>query len=226
MSEKGLFLAGIKPVVRNESLSARVYGQLRLALMSGEYKPGEKVTIRAIADAAQVSFTPAREAVGRLIVEGALENEGPKTVVVPVLNRHALEEVTAIRKSLEVTVTNVGAPKLGARQIAQLHKIQDRLEQSMGRGNFREVLKHNEEFHFLIYRRSGYLHAVQMIESCWVRIGPSLNLLYPEFSISRAGVSNHNALLAALEAGRPEDASGWIKSDIEAGFERLSELIA
>lgn len=194
--------------------------------MTGVYKPGEKVTIRAIADAAQVSFTPAREAVGRLIIEGALEYEGPKTVVVPVLNRHALEEVTAIRKRLEPLVTDLGAQRLSKPQVSQLHRIQNRLEKSMNRGNFREVLRQNEEFHFLIYRCSGFMYAVQMIESCWMRIGPSLNLLYPEFSISRAGISNHNALLAALEAEKPFEASNWITSDIEAGYARLSELIA
>lgn len=218
-------MLNIKPVAREESLSSKVYRQLRLALVSGAYRPGEKITIRAIAEAADVSFTPAREAVGRLIIEGALENAGPKTVIVPILDRAALEEVTAIRKSLECMVTDVGAPTISRAQIRKLRQIQDRLERAMDASNFREVLRQNEEFHFLIYRQSNYHHAVQMIESCWVRVGPSLNLLYPAFSISKEGVGNHNELLRDLEQGRPDHASEHIRADIEAGYDRLSSLV-
>lgn len=215
----------IKPVAREESLSSKVYRQLKLALMSGAYRPGEKITIRAIAEAAGVSFTPAREAVARLIFEGALENAGPKTVIVPILDRPALLEVTAIRKSLECMVTDVGAPAITQAQIRKLWQIQERLERAMDASNFTEVLRQNEEFHFLVYRQSNYANAVQMIESCWVRVGPSLNLLYPEFSISREGVSNHNKLLKDLESGRASRVSEHIRADIEAGFASLSALI-
>ena len=71
------------------------------ALMRGEFVAGTKLTLRSLSEALGVSTTPARDAVNRMIGEGALANLGPKTVVVPVLTKPALDEVTAIRLLLE-----------------------------------------------------------------------------------------------------------------------------
>lgn len=216
-------MTDIQPIEREKTLNEIVYDQLKRALARGSYEPGEKITMRSIAEAAAVSFTPAREAMGRLISEGALEYAGPKTVVVPVLDKHALDEITRIRKALESMVTREGAQHITQPELRTLRKIQDALERAMSKGNYREVLNRNEEFHYLIYRKSGFNRAVQMIESCWTRIGPSLNLLYPEFSIKQEGVHNHRRIIEDLEQGKHQNIPAHIERDIEAGYALLSK---
>ena len=60
-----------------------------------------------------------------------------------------------------------------------------------------------------------------MIESLWVRIGPSLNDLYPEFATSRVGVSNHMEAMAGLETSDPARVQAAIEKDIRDGYRRL-----
>ena len=50
----------------------RVYRALRGRIMLGELPPGRALTLRGIAADHRVSMTPAREAVRRLVAEGAL----------------------------------------------------------------------------------------------------------------------------------------------------------
>lgn len=219
-------MAAIQPVSREMTLSESVYGQLKRALVTGAFSPGEKLTVRGIADAANISFTPAREAMGHLIAEGALQNAGPKTIVVPKLTLSALEETTKIRIVLEGLASREAADSLDADDVIRLSTIQSKLEKAMDKQDFRAVLEHNQAFHFLIYRKSEMKRLVQMIESCWLRIGPSLNLLYPEFSQKRGGVKIHHAIIDALKKGRNQSISDLIAKDIQGGCELLRKMVS
>lgn len=77
------------------------YREMKERLIRGEYKPGKKLTVRAVAEDLGFSSTPARDAINRLTGEGALVYSGPKTVIVPVLNEDSLREITLIRLALE-----------------------------------------------------------------------------------------------------------------------------
>lgn len=52
-----------------------VYGELKRRILSLELKPGERVYEPAMAAALQVSRTPLREAIRRLISESLLEQQ-------------------------------------------------------------------------------------------------------------------------------------------------------
>ena len=72
-------LAGIAPL-ETRTLGQRVYNGLRDYLMAGQLQPGQKLTLRDLAAALNVSPMPVRESVRRLAAEGALEilpNYGP-----------------------------------------------------------------------------------------------------------------------------------------------------
>ena len=64
----------IRPRPIDPSIAAheRVYRSLRTRIMHGELAPGEALTLRGIGKTYEVSMTPAREAVRRLVAEGAL----------------------------------------------------------------------------------------------------------------------------------------------------------
>ena len=49
----------------------RVYRQLRTRIMHGDIPPGQALTLRGVARDYEVSMTPVREAVRRLVAEGA-----------------------------------------------------------------------------------------------------------------------------------------------------------
>lgn len=61
-----------KPLEASTSAHDRVYRGLRSRIMHGEILPGVALTLRGIGAEYEVSMTPARESVRRLVAEGAL----------------------------------------------------------------------------------------------------------------------------------------------------------
>lgn len=211
---------------RQGSLGELAYTALKDALMRGEFVSGTKLTLRSLSKALGVSTTPARDAVNRMIGEGALANLGPKTVVVPVLTRSALDEVTAIRLLLEGLAAERGAPNLSEADIARLELLQEKIGSSLDAADYHDTLRFNKEFHFLIYERSGMPRLVAIIELQWLRIGPTMHDLYPEFAVTREGVSNHLWAIRGAREGDPAAVRAAIENDIRDGYRRFIRRIA
>ncbi|MFN4102332.1 MAG: GntR family transcriptional regulator, partial [Pararhodobacter sp.] len=85
----------------------RLYRGLRSRIMLGELPPGRALTLRGIAQEYHLSMTPAREAVRRLVAEGALTLSGSGRVATPELSDDRIEELAALRALIE--------PELAAR---------------------------------------------------------------------------------------------------------------
>lgn len=218
-------MSALAPIDRDKSLGAHVYDRLKRALMSGAFQPGQKLTVRSVAEDLQVSVTPAREGLNRLIDQGALEMPSAKTILVPVLTVAALKEVATIRRSLEGTAAELATANFGPNDIATLLSLQAELESAMNSGDYRRVLDRNEAFHFGVYEKCGMPRLVGLIEAQWLRVGPSLNMLYPEFAVSRRGVSNHMRVLEGLQKRDAQVVRAAFEHDIDDGYATLSAAL-
>src|SRR5215472_18250466 len=89
---------------RPETLSEAAYERVAISLMDGAYVPGDRVATRGLATDLGVSATPAREAMLRLVNEGALELRNARTIVVPTLTAARLKEIYCVRHALEPMV--------------------------------------------------------------------------------------------------------------------------
>ncbi|HEV7628040.1 MAG TPA: GntR family transcriptional regulator [Streptomyces sp.] len=84
------------------SVRAQVLTALREALLSGELVPGEVYSAPALADRFGVSATPVREAMQRLVCEGAVETVPNRGFRVAVCSARDLTELAEIRALLEI----------------------------------------------------------------------------------------------------------------------------
>lgn len=215
----------IEPLDRQTSLGELAYNRLRQSIVGGQFEPGAKLTVRSVADALGVSTTPARDAINRLIVDGALINKGPRTVIIPEMTLEALDEVTKIRLKLEGLAAFEAASHCKDEDISFLEAVQIKLNEALDQRNYKEVLDMNKAFHFRIYERSRMARLVAIIESLWVRIGPSFHRLYPEFAISKRGVANHQWAIRGMQDRDGQTVKAAIQNDIRDGHRRLSTMI-
>lgn len=70
-------------VVEQETMADKVYQQLREALMSGRFAPGQALSLRSVAEAVGSSTMPVRAALTRLHAERALVDGPNRALVVP-----------------------------------------------------------------------------------------------------------------------------------------------
>src|SRR5918998_5251248 len=83
------------------TLGERVHAELRDRLMSGELAPGQKMSLRSVAETLGVSIMPVREAVARLVSDGSLEVLPNRAVRVPLMNLARFRELTIVRLAVE-----------------------------------------------------------------------------------------------------------------------------
>ncbi|SCB62262.1 DNA-binding transcriptional regulator, GntR family [Rhizobium aethiopicum] len=204
-------------------LSDIAYSSIKEQLTRGAYKPGHKLPIRLVAEMLNIGSTPAREALNRLVFEGALVMAGPKTVIVPHLDLAALYEVTQMRLALEGLATEKGALRATDDVVDKLLALQKKITLSLNERRYSDALHDNKEFHFTIYRLCEMPHLLSTIEALWLRVGASFHDLYPEFAEAKYGVRNH---MAAIEGLVDKDASAVraaMESDIRDGYRRLKK---
>ncbi len=216
--------APIEPLNRQSSLGERAYERLRESVVGGQFQPGVKLTVRSVAEALGVSTTPARDAINRLIADGALINRGPKTIVVPELTFEDLAEVTKIRSSLEGLAAFESVRHVDSSDVAYLEGIQNKLNSALDDGRYQDVLALNKAFHFRIYDLSKMPRLVAIIESLWIRVGPTLNKLYPEFAASKRGVANHQWAIRGLQDRDGLTVRAAIENDLRDGYRQLSAI--
>lgn len=201
------------------------YAQLKDRVTRGAYRPGDKLSIRSVAEVLDVGLSPARDAVNRLVADGALVYAGPKTVIIPVLNEADLREVTLIRIALEGLAAEKAAMNCSQQDIDLLNEIQARINSALEARAYGDALWHNKEFHFHVYGRSGLPHLVSMIEPLWLKVGPSFYRLYPEFAEARHGVRNHEMVIEALIDRDGGALRAAIENDIRDGYRRLRQAL-
>jgi DNA-binding GntR family transcriptional regulator len=220
--------ATLTQISRSRTLGDEAYEQLRHALRSGQLRPGQPITVRGLARALGISLTPAREAMGRLSAEGVLA-EGPnRTVLVRRLTQRDYQELMTIRLALEPIAAAHAVEHVSQADLSELQALQDELREAHADCDYKHVLRCNENFHFLLYRKSGMPTLVQLLEGLWLRIGPTLRFLHESTfaADSWPGDTNHRDILAALARRDTGQVAQAVRKDLEDGSARLLAVLA
>ena len=218
-------LESLTPIGRSDTLAQIVRTQLKDAVMSGRFAPGEKLTIRGIAGALGVSLTPAREALYNLASEGVLEMRPNGSVYVPELTVDRIVELTKIRVALESLASREAVARISDAKIAEIAALNDALIAHNESKNYSAPIAVNWQFHFTLYRASNMDQLVRLIESCWLMTGSYLNVIYPNFGEVRDGISNHVQIVRALERRDADRVALAITTDINLASDALISAI-
>jgi DNA-binding GntR family transcriptional regulator len=208
-------ISRIDPVKLREN----AYFALRDAFTRGMFAPGDTLSLRNLAEQLGVSMTPVREAVRRLVAEGALVDTPSRTLMVPAFDARRAADLMAARLALEHLVLDQAMDRMSPDAILALAAILERAERTAGAT---PDLLSNHEFHFTLYRCSGSEVLLPVIEALWLRYGAYLNLI-----IARPGAaaieehSHHHEILHALRMGDRALAHRALEADITRSFRFL-----
>lgn len=202
----------------------QVYEDLRKRILFGELAPGQPVTIQGLIEALGAGMTPVREAIRRLISEGALEFQGNRRVTVPTPDATCIEELIFARKALEPELARRATQKATPKDIDALEAIDVALDGAIDRGDVGAYLSLNYEFHSKLYAIAEAPILTAIADSLWLRFGPSLRVV-----CGRMGTQNlpdkHKETLAALRAKDGEAAAIAIRDDVVQGMEQVREVL-
>lgn len=220
-------LAGIVLPVR-ETLGDRVTWELQALLIAGRLVPGEKLSLRKVADALGVSMMPVREAMSRLAADGALEILPGKAVRVPVLTLGQFRELTRLRLVIEGFATEEAARKVTGDRIDDISRAEAAFRDAASREppDSAAAVACNRDLHFAVYDCARMPALTEIIERLWLKAGPILNLdMRSEPARLKGGSAMlaHGELLAALRRRDPEAARRALEADIVAAAQHIED---
>lgn len=199
----------------------QVYQTIRAQILFGEMVPGQAVTIQGLTAALGAGMTPVREAIRRLISDGALIFQGNRRVSVPRLTQSDVAQLIYLRKTIEYQLTIQAATRLSDARIARLESIDKALDRAIETGDVAGYLVCNYEFHKALYDAAEAPILASVADRLWLRFGPSLRVVCGRFG-TQSLPDRHKELLAALQARDAEAAGRAVVGDVEQGMEQIA----
>lgn len=183
-------------------LAERVYGQLRHDILLARLRPGEPVSENQLAQRLGVSRTPVREAVQRLVRDGLVNVWPQRGSLVSLMSIQRIRDALFVREAVECQVVRQllalgDAPgrwePLEASLARQMQALQDE--------DLEATLRADEDFHRGMLELCG-------LGGVWPVVAQARDLhqrvraiAVPELQSGHKAVSDHRAILDALQAG-------------------------
>ena len=202
----------------------QVYQTLRSQIMYGDLVPGQPVTIQGLTESLGVGMTPVREAIRRLISDGALVFQGNRRVSVPLLSGADVEQMIFARISIESELSRRATANLKPADIDKLERLDQRLDQTITDGDVSGYLRLNHQFHETLYAHADAPILNDLAERLWLRFGPSLRVVCGRFG-THSLPDRHKDIIASLRAKDAEKVAKATAQDIEQGMELMSDAL-
>ncbi|THK34356.1 GntR family transcriptional regulator [Ensifer sp. MPMI2T] len=183
------------PASRTEA----VQEALRQAIIEQNLRAGARLPEDAIGDTFGTSRTIAREALGRLAVEGLVELKPNKGAFVANPTLEEGRDIFTVRRGLEQTVTGLLAGRLTPDQVAELRAFNAK-ERAASGVNERESIRLAGEFHLVLARMTGNQLLIRYVTEVVSRCSLIL-AMYGRPHSADCGVDEHAEIISVLEEG-------------------------
>jgi DNA-binding GntR family transcriptional regulator len=192
-------------------LRDEAYLVLRRAILSGQFKPGERLIERELAQKIGLSRSPVREAFRRLEQEHlvAVTRQG---VVVQSLDPTEVEELYQVRQHLEVLVARLAARNFKAEHRTRLQEILDRMSAALEVDDQRRVASESVRFHRALAEIAGNRRLARLVNVVGEEIQRFRSLNIQQSTRTASAVREHRKILTAL-AGRDESRAARLMAE-------------
>lgn len=187
---------------RREPLGKVVADRLRSAILTGRYKPEERLVEDRISAELGVSRVPVREALKALAGEGIVDLRPRRGAWVAAISGDMARELVEVRATLEGMNARLAARHHENGVVERLRTVLARGNAAAERGITAELTGLNSEFHDLLARAGSNSVLFDIMRSLRDRT----NLVFAQNGAQRAREDwkEHSAILSAVIAGDEE----------------------
>jgi DNA-binding GntR family transcriptional regulator len=196
------------------------YAEIRGLILSGELRPGERLTEEGLAARCAVSRTPVRDALRRLEADLLVVRSGGSRLSVAELRPEDVEELFTLRAMLEAHAAARAAARMDAYALRALETANDRLLAAIAAPvpDMEAFVSANRAFHGGILDAASSPRLVSALASLVER--PIINRTAAHYSAAelRQSADEHGQLVQALSARDAEWAAGLMRAHIRRAF--------
>jgi len=205
--------------------------QMRAAILSGHYKPGEWLRQERLAQDFGVSQMPVREALKELAAEGLIEHVPYRGARVIVFSTNDILDLYSHRAFLESRAASIAAGIITPEEISALESLQAAMEENSAPEAVFKYRELNRNFHQSIYQASRREYLIRALNQMWAAFPTMLIANFaatavqplPERDATDAG--EHRAIIAALKGRDPVAAEQAMKKHILVTADQLVAFI-
>jgi DNA-binding GntR family transcriptional regulator len=215
---------------RQNSLAApalyeQVAERLRARIFAHELAPGAWVDEQAIASEYGISRTPLREALKVLASEGLVTLRPRRGCYVTELSEQDLDDIFPVMALLEGRCAQEATLKAGPADRQRLAAIHETLERHAAANDADRFFEANQQFHDALQALAGNRWLKQLIDETRKFIKLTRRDSLRLEGRLRQSLAEHRAILAAIEAGRADDAGRLMHDHILSGRAALDKLL-
>lgn len=173
---------------------------LRLALVSGELAPGDRVRQEDVAESLGVSLAPVREALTILEQEGQVTYLPRRGYFVTELDVHDVREIYELRALLEDRAARRALPLLDDDALQRIELAARDCLDAASAGDVAAGLEANRRFHFNVLSPPNQAHTLRLIRLLWDSTETYRALYYNSQPAREEAVDAHDRIVAAIRA--------------------------
>jgi DNA-binding GntR family transcriptional regulator len=183
------------------SLVDAAYTAVRAAVLTGELRPGERVTVRPLTERLGISPTPVKAALAILEREGFLVSRPHSGYFVAELTAADLRDLYELRSAVDTLAARDLARSRPPELLARLGELIDGQRTALEDGDITRYAELDREFHALIWRASPNrrLPAIADLLGAQLQLGQNVTVSVP--GRPEASLGEHREILDALCSG-------------------------
>lgn len=201
--------------VRHQTLRQQVFDHLREEILSSRLKPGQELNELALSAELEVSRGPIREALSRLESEGLVKVAPRRGAIVAELTDEEFVEAYQVREALETLAIRLAVPRIEADELERLRALHEEMTDFVANAQIKEFFDANSAFHQQIVDASSNAKLGEHYRLLMAQMGRYLPRSLTLRGTIGSSPSEHAAILAAIEAGDPEEAARLLGIHIE-----------
>lgn len=215
--------AAADPATTDDQLLAeRAYNELRQQILDSRLRPGAQLSIPALARAMDISRSPTREAVQRLIHEGLAKYVPRRGAEVTRLDLAELLDIYAVKEPLSGMAARLAATRLTETGVAKLRSMLEEQEAAFEENATATVFMSLDlAFHSYIDHVSGN----KVLAATMSQFSTKTNLAFPSAWESREymrlSIDEHHEIANALISGDEEAADRVTRAHVRKVRTRL-----
>jgi GntR family transcriptional regulator, rspAB operon transcriptional repressor len=135
-----------------DSLKERAYAEIKHRVITCTFKPGEELSESAVANLLKIGRTPVHQAFDRLHIEGLVDVQPRKGIVVRPINLDEVIEIIETRLLNESFAVRLAAERASSTEIMAIRNVLMLADEEVKSGDVEKMMLLDRDFHRLIAR--------------------------------------------------------------------------
>lgn len=209
-------------VIKNMPFHLQVYQIIRESILTGKFRPGERLLELKLSQELGVSRSPIREALRMLEQDGLVITMDNGTVVNP-MEVDDIEEIYQCRIATEPYAGFLASLKIKAEEIEELEQLVNEAEVAYDQKEAERVVELNTAFHDQIVRISGNRRLIEIVDKIRSLSILSRNTELQVYSRPRDYLEEHKEIVKAFKKKDTHEVENVIRKHIENDWKYYSQ---